>query len=71
MITLEILDYFGEMNSVQTDVLEVDGIGGSILLTMDLVDSGSGFTPLVSRSLPNIVPRISVARETNVLKAGS
>jgi hypothetical protein len=70
MITLEIIDYWGEVDSVVHNFLEVDGVGGLIHLTIDSIDEGEGFTPIVTRSIPNVIPRISVARETKTIKVG-
>lgn len=71
MNTLEYISSFGEVNSTETDNLEINGAGGKMLLTIGAIDEGETYGWLVIINFPKIKPRIAVAKEDRNVKAGN
>lgn len=70
MNIMTVLNTFGELNSIQVNYLDLNGLGGNAEIVMDLMEAGAAFGPVLVVDFPSIRPRICVPAETNVAKVG-
>jgi hypothetical protein len=68
MNILQIINTFGEINSMQVNLIPVDDMGGDAELILDLMGSGTAFAPLILRNFPKFRPRVCVPAETPNVK---
>lgn len=64
MNTIQLIDSFGALNSMQVNLIEIDGMGGNMAIVMDSMGAGETFPPLLVIDFPSINPRICVPAET-------
>lgn len=58
----------GETNTLQTNELDVNGVGGKMLLVWGVIDDGAVYPWNVTANLPKIKPRVCVPAETRNVK---
>jgi len=64
MNTIQLIDLFGALNSMQVNLIEVDGMGGNSAIVMDSMGAGETFAPLLVVDFPSINPRVCIPAET-------
>jgi hypothetical protein len=68
MNTMQLINTFGQLNSIQVNFLEVDGIGGDQALVLGSMGAGEAFPPLLVIDFPSINPRVCIPAETRTTK---
>lgn len=63
MNILTIVSYYGEINTGIVNQFELNGLAGKMQLTMDSIDEGDAFAPLVLANLQKLKPRICIPAE--------
>lgn len=71
MNTLHYLGSVGDINSTNTNDVELNGSRGRMLLRIGAIDEGETYGWLVIINFPKIKPRIAVAKEDRNVKAGN